>query len=91
VIYGEVGIGIKCWDTFDDSSNKCGVYSIELIADGVRVFSFRADRFAYSESRYINAHIDYAARITSGSIFTGFTYNRETGCQCTTGMYGGEC
>ncbi len=66
VIYGEVGIGIKCWDTFDDSSNKCGVYSIELIADGLRVFSFRADRFAYSESRYINAHIDYAARITSG-------------------------
>ncbi len=66
VIYGEVGIGIKCWDTFDNSSNRCGVYSIELIADGLRVFSFRADRFAYSESRYINAHIDYAARITSG-------------------------
>lgn len=66
VVYGEVGLGIKCWDTFDNSSNRCGVYSIELIADGLKVFSFTADRFSYSETRYINAHIDYAARATTG-------------------------
>ena len=28
VVYGPVGIGIKCWDTFDNSTNKCGVYTI---------------------------------------------------------------
>ncbi|MBP7036264.1 MAG: M23 family metallopeptidase [Bacteroidales bacterium] len=66
VVYGPVGIGIKCWDIFDNSSNKCGVYTIELLADGLKIFSFRADRFSYSETRYINAHIDYAARATSG-------------------------
>jgi len=65
VIHGETGIGIKCWDTFDNSTNRCGVYSIELFADGLKVFSFTADRFSYSETRYINAHIDYAARINS--------------------------
>ncbi|MDX9729530.1 MAG: M23 family metallopeptidase [Bacteroidales bacterium] len=65
VVYGETGIGIKCWDTFDNSTNRCGIYSIELLADGLKVFSFTADRFSYSETRYINAHIDYAARITS--------------------------
>jgi hypothetical protein len=65
VLYGETGIGIKCWDTFDNSTNRCGVYSIELLADGLKVFSFTADRFSYSETRYINAHIDYAARINS--------------------------
>lgn len=65
VIYGETGIGIKCWDTFDNSTNRCGIYSIELHADGIKVFSFTADRFSYSETRYINAHIDYAARINS--------------------------
>ena len=65
VLYGDTGIGIKCWDTFDNSSNRCGVYSIELLADGLKVFSFTADRFSYSETRYINAHIDYAARISS--------------------------
>lgn len=66
VIYGETGIGIKCWDTFDNSTNRCGVYTIELLADGLKVFSFRTDRFSYAETRYINAHIDYAARINSG-------------------------
>lgn len=66
VVYGEVGLGIKCWDTFDNSPNRCGVYSIELLADGLKVFSFTADRFSYAESRYINAHIDYAARANSG-------------------------
>ncbi|MDM8003757.1 MAG: M23 family metallopeptidase, partial [Bacteroidota bacterium] len=66
VVFGEVGIGIKCWDTFDNSTNRCGVYSIELLADGLKVFGFTADRFSYAESRYINAHIDYAARANSG-------------------------
>ncbi|MCK7531083.1 MAG: hypothetical protein MZV63_08585 [Marinilabiliales bacterium] len=27
------GIGIKCWDTFDNSTNRCGVYSIEMVVD----------------------------------------------------------
>jgi hypothetical protein len=66
VIYGGTGIGIKCWDTFDNGPNRCGIYTIELLADGLRVFSFRADRFSYAESRYINAHIDYAARANTG-------------------------
>ncbi len=66
VIYGPAGIGIKCWDTFDNSSNRCGVYTIELLADGLKIFGFRADRFSYGETRYINAHIDYAARVATG-------------------------
>ncbi len=69
VLYGETGIGIKCWDTFDNSTNRCGIYSIELLADGLKVFSFTADRFSYSETRYINAHIDYAARINAGEYY----------------------
>ena len=64
VIFGETGIGLKCWDIFDNSSNRCGVYSIEMQVDGLKVYGFRADRFAFSESRYVNSHIDYAARVT---------------------------
>jgi hypothetical protein len=63
VVYGETGIGIKCYDRFDNSPNKCGIYSIELIADSVRVFGFTAHRFAFSESEYLNSHIDYRAKI----------------------------
>ncbi len=65
VIAGETGLGIKCWDSFDNSPNRCGIYSIEMLADGLMVYSFTADRFSYSESRYINSHIDYAAKISA--------------------------
>jgi hypothetical protein len=64
LVYGETGIGIKCWDSFDNSANKCGVYSIEMLVDGMKMYGFTADRFAFSESRYINSHIDYAAKAT---------------------------
>ena len=64
VIYGDAGIGIKCWDTFDNSTNRCGVYSIEMVVDSVAVYTFTADRFSFTESRYLNSHIDYRARVT---------------------------
>ncbi|MCU0378965.1 MAG: M23 family metallopeptidase [Bacteroidales bacterium] len=63
VIYGDIGIGIKCWDTFDNSTNRCGVYSIEMVADSDTVYSFTADRFSFTESRYLNSHIDYRAKV----------------------------
>ncbi len=62
-VYGAIGIGIKTWDSFDNSQNRCGVYSIDLLADSVKVYGFTAKRFSFSESRYINSHTDYRARI----------------------------
>ena len=63
VIYGQTGIGLKCWDNLDNSPNKCGIYSIELLVDSVKVYCFTADRFSFNESRYLNSHIDYQAKI----------------------------
>jgi hypothetical protein len=65
VVYGETGIGIKCWDGFDNSPNRCGIYSIEMTVDSLRVYRFTADRFSFAESRYLNSHIDYRAKILS--------------------------
>ncbi|MGB8359147.1 MAG: M23 family metallopeptidase [Bacteroidales bacterium] len=62
-IYGQTGIGLKCWDNLDNSSNKCGIYSIELLVDSIKVYCFTADRFSFNESRYLNSHIDYPAKI----------------------------
>jgi len=53
------GIGIEAIDYLDDSSNKCGVYSIDLQVDGQTIFQSRLDEFSFSESRYINTLIDY--------------------------------
>jgi hypothetical protein len=59
VLSGGVKFGIKAFDRLNGSSNKCAVYSIELRIDSINVFSYVMDAFSFSESRYINSHIDY--------------------------------
>ena len=58
-ISGETGFGIKAYDLLDESSNKCAVYSIELLIDSISVYKYAMDAFSFNESRYINSHIDY--------------------------------
>ena len=58
-ISGIAGFGIKSYDLLNDSNNKCAVYSIELKIDSIPVFKYVMDGFSFSESRYINSHIDY--------------------------------
>lgn len=57
---GSVSFGISTHDTQNDSPNINGVFSIELFVDSVRVFGWKADRFSFDETRYINSFIDYA-------------------------------
>ena len=59
-VYGKVGFAIQTNDFFDESYNKCGVYSIQLKIDGELYYSHKMDRFAFHETRFINSHIDYA-------------------------------
>lgn len=64
-VYGLIGFGIQSNDFFDGSNNRCGVYSIRMFWDGELYYSYKMDRFSFSESRYINSHIDYEEYITS--------------------------
>jgi hypothetical protein len=57
---GEIAFGISTHDTHNDSPNRNGVYSIELLVDSVKVFGFIANRFSFDETRFINSYIDYA-------------------------------
>lgn len=58
-LWGKVSFGISTHDTHNDTPNKNGVYSIELLIDSSKIFGFVADRFAFDETRYINSMIDY--------------------------------
>jgi hypothetical protein len=62
---GKIGIGVEVFDYLDGASNRCGVYSLKMFLDGTEVYSLNMDEFAFSETRYINAHIDYEALIRS--------------------------
>jgi len=59
LINGRAGFGIKAFDLLNDSYNKCAVYSIELVIDSMTIFKYLMDEFSFSESKYINSHIDY--------------------------------
>jgi hypothetical protein len=58
-VSGRAGFGFKAYDLVNDSYNKFAVFSIELKIDSIPVFNYKMDAFAFSESRYVNSHIDY--------------------------------
>jgi hypothetical protein len=59
VISGSTGFGIKSYDLLSGSPNKCAVYSIELKIDSTTIYKYVMDDFPFTDSRYVNAHIDY--------------------------------
>lgn len=61
-VYGKIGFGVEVYDYMNGSSNRCGIYSLELVIDGNRYYYSEMDEFAFSESRFINAHIDYSLK-----------------------------
>jgi hypothetical protein len=66
VVNGNIGLGIECYDTENNSTNKNALYSIELQSGGKRIFYYEMDKFSFDEARYVNAHIDYAGKQRNG-------------------------
>ncbi len=60
-VHGKTGFGIKAYDLLNGASNKCGIYSMELSVDNTTRFRYTLDEYSYSETQYINSHIDYEA------------------------------
>ncbi len=62
-INGPAGFGIRTYDLLNGSYNRCGVYSIELSIDSSCIYKYVMDGFSFTESRFINSHIDYGTYI----------------------------
>ncbi len=58
--FGKIGFGVEVYDYLNGTRNRCGVYTLELLVDGETHFMTEMGEFSFSESRFINAHIDYA-------------------------------
>lgn len=57
--HGEIGFGINAFDRLDAAINQNGLYELEMSVNGEQLFVFRADKFSFAESRYINTYLDY--------------------------------
>ena len=62
-IEGYAGFGVEINDYLDDSPNPCGIYTIELSIDNKVIYLFKVDEFSFDESRYVNAHVDFALEV----------------------------
>jgi len=65
-VSGNTGFGISTTDVNSTSTNKNGVYSIELKVDGRTVYTFAVERFAFDQTHAINAYIDYPTYLSQG-------------------------
>ena len=56
---GKIALGIEVQDKLNGSSNRCGVYSIELLIDSQEVYCHEMDKIGFYETRYINSHVHF--------------------------------
>ena len=57
--YGDIGIGINAYDRLDGANNHNGLFFLDMTVNGKKLFEITFDKFAFSESRFINSYIDY--------------------------------
>ncbi|RLD20758.1 MAG: hypothetical protein DRI69_05645 [Bacteroidetes bacterium] len=57
-----VGFALKTTDKMDGAPNRNGIYELQMQVDDDPRFSFALNEVPFSKTRYLNAHIDYAAR-----------------------------
>lgn len=62
---GRIGFGIQTHDYHDGSNNQLGAFRIRLDANNTTVHSTEFERFSFTETRYLNAHVDYGEYQTS--------------------------
>jgi hypothetical protein len=67
-VTGEIGFGIMAYDLQDGSSNHNGLFSTTIKLDGNPIYESTIDKFAFEDSRAVNAYIDYPSKITSGRV-----------------------
>ena len=64
-----IGLGLKAYDHHNGVSNWNGVYAMSMYKDDVLTYDFEMETFAFRESRYINAHLDYEEQVSKKSYF----------------------
>lgn len=62
----KISLGLSAYDTHSGSTNQNGFYEAVLYNNDKAVVGFRMDEISYSNTRYLNAHIDYRNKANGG-------------------------
>lgn len=60
--------GIHAIDKLNGASNRNGVYELKLYINDEINYHFQMETYAFSETRYINSHIDFALKDCCGRV-----------------------
>ena len=63
---GPIAFGVQTHDFHEGSNNLLGQYKIDLTVNGEPLFRSTLERYSFDQTRYLNAHVDYAERRSSG-------------------------
>ena len=63
---GPIAFGVQTHDFHEGSNNLLGQYRIDLTVDDELLFQSTLERYSFDQTRYLNAHVDYAERRSSG-------------------------
>jgi len=58
-----VGVSIKAIDKQNGTNNSNGFHDLKLFVDGQLNYHYAKDEVGFDESRYINSHIDFPAKV----------------------------
>lgn len=67
--YDRIGVAVKVFDHMNGGANKNGIHSLTMKVDSQVIHTTEWDRFSFGESRYINAHLDYAEQVSNRAYF----------------------
>ncbi len=63
------GFALKVYDHMDGVSNWNGIYALDTYVDDELVYHFEMKDFSFSETRYLNAHLDYGEQVANRAYF----------------------
>lgn len=65
----QAGFGLKVYDHMTGVSNWNGIYQLDVKLEDSLIYQFEMETFSFNESRYLNAHLDYAEQVTNKAYF----------------------
>lgn len=74
---GKIGFAINASDKCTNPYNRNGLYKVNAYLNGVLYYSYEFDKFAFSETRYINNFIDYEQYESKRQRFQKLFFNTE--------------
>ncbi len=55
----KIGVGIEAYDYLVNTTKEYSLYSAKIEIKNTPIFSFQMNKFSFSDTKYINAHIDF--------------------------------